>query len=63
MTDEKRKKTMHINLTGDQVDDYELCRTYTGIMNDNDLVRFLFRQAARQAATLPMFAPPEQERE
>lgn len=58
---EKRKKAMHINLTGDQIDDYELCRTYTGITNDNDLIRFLLRQTARQAKALPMFAMPTQE--
>ena len=40
------RKTMHINLYDDQVDDYQLVREQTGITNDNDLVRFLFRQAA-----------------
>ena len=59
--EEQRKKAMHINLYGEQVDDYEACCRYTGITNDNDLVRFLFRQMARQIAELPMFALPERE--
>ena len=46
MTEKARKKTMHINLHGDQVDDYEICRAYTGITNDNDLVRHLLREKA-----------------
>ena len=46
MTEKTRKKTMHINLHGDQVDDYEICRAYTGITNDNDLIRHLLREKA-----------------
>ena len=41
---ETRTKTMHINLRGDQVDDYLYARQATSITNDNDLVRFLFRR-------------------
>jgi len=44
-----KKKVMHINLHGTQVDDYELMRFETGITNDNDLVRHLFRKAANEA--------------
>ena len=42
------KKTMHINLYGQQVEDYETARRETGIQNDNDLVRFLFRRFANE---------------
>jgi hypothetical protein len=36
---------MHINLwTPEQVEDYQYARDITGITNDNDLVRFLFRR-------------------
>jgi len=40
------KKTMHINLNGDQIEDYEIVRAYTGITNDNDLIRHLLREKA-----------------
>lgn len=46
--DEKKKKTMHINLYGQRVRDYEEVREFYGIMNDNDLVRFLFASAANR---------------
>jgi hypothetical protein len=39
---------MHINLTGNQIEDYKVVRNYLGITNDNDLVRFLLRQKAHQ---------------
>ena len=55
MTD-TRKKAMHINLHGAQVDDYDLCRTYTGITNDNDLIRHLLREKANSIRSLPLFA-------
>jgi len=42
----ERRKTMHINLYGDHVEDYDMVRMATGITNDNDLVRYLFRQYA-----------------
>lgn len=45
MTEERRKQ-FHIVLSGEQVEDYELVRRFTGIMNDNDLVRHLLRQKA-----------------
>jgi len=48
MTDERRKQ-IHINLVGDQIDDYEIVQAVTGITNDNDLVRHLFRMAASRA--------------
>jgi len=47
MTEERRRQ-LHINLFGEQVDDYELVRQWTGITNDNDLVRHLLRQKARE---------------
>ena len=48
MADKMRseKKTMHINLHGAQVQDYELVKAYTGITNDNDLIRHLLREKA-----------------
>jgi len=45
MTD--NRKTMHINLYDDQIDDYQVVREATGITNDNDLVRHLLREKAR----------------
>ena len=45
MTEDKRKQ-FHIVLSGEQVEDYELVRRFTGITNDNDLVRHLLRQKA-----------------
>lgn len=44
----KDTKAMHINLTGNQIDDYEVVKQHLGITNDNDLVRFLFRQKAHE---------------
>jgi hypothetical protein len=41
---EERRKQIHIILSGEQVDDYDLVRRFTGITNDNDLVRHLLRQ-------------------
>lgn len=43
-----KRKAMHINLSGAQVADYKLVKEYTGITNDNDLVRYLFRQRANE---------------
>lgn len=43
-----KPKAMHINLTGSQIEDYKVVRRYTGITNDNDLVRYLLRQAAHK---------------
>ena len=40
------KKAMHINLTGAQVSDYEIVKAFTGITNDNDLIRHLLRKEA-----------------
>lgn len=49
---DERIKAMHINLRGDQVTDYEVVREYLGITNDNDLVRYLFRQKAHEVRAL-----------
>jgi len=50
-------KAMHINLHGEQITDYQFARDTTGITNDNDLVRFLFRrfrlQGERQMTDTP----------
>jgi len=40
-------KQIHIHLRDDQIRDYETVREATGITNDNDLVRHLFREKAR----------------
>lgn len=40
-------KQIHIHLRDDQIADYETVREATGITNDNDLVRHLFREKAR----------------
>jgi len=45
-------KAMHINLHGDQITDYQYAREMTGITNDNDLVRFLFRRFKLQGERL-----------
>ena len=49
---EERRKQLHIILSGEQVDDYELVRRFTGIANDNDLVRHLLRQKALEVRTV-----------
>ncbi len=62
MARDARHKQIHINLYDDHVEDYEVVRQATGIMNDNDLVRYLFRQAAisaRRQLALPMQARAE----
>ena len=48
MVDERRKQ-IHVNLIDDQVADYEVVQAVTGITNDNDLIRHLFRTAASKA--------------
>ena len=40
-------KQVHLNLHGEQVKDLEMLHKFTGIANDNDLFRFLLRQAVR----------------
>jgi len=40
----KTHKAIHLNLHGEQLDDYTFARQETGIMNDNDLLRHLLRQ-------------------
>lgn len=60
MAEGSKKKTMHINLHNGQVDDYELCRTYTGITNDNDLIRHLLREKAMNIQSLPLFQAQQQ---
>ena len=52
--DRTEHKVMHINLYDDQVKDYKTVRHATGITNDNDLVRFLFRRMALQLAAPPI---------
>jgi len=45
----REKKSMHINLIGDdQLDDYDVVCWATGITNDNDIVRYLFRTKANE---------------
>lgn len=41
-------KQVHLNLRGEQVKELQLLRDYTGITNDNDLFRYLLRQAVRE---------------
>ena len=48
MPEFSKRKTMHINLYDDQIRDYEVVRRDTAITNDNDLVRHLFRRAAKE---------------
>lgn len=53
---------MHINLYDEQVDQYEQVKTFYGIGNDNDLVRFLFSmEAKRIAGEFPIFGQVNQE--
>jgi hypothetical protein len=54
-----RRKAMHINLTGSQIDDYELVKEHTGITNDNDLMRYLLRQKAHEIREWQYKTPPE----
>ena len=55
------KITMHINLTGTQVEDYEIVRAYTGITNHNDLIRHLLRKEATSIrGTFPLLTPTPQ---
>jgi len=54
----EKRKTMHINLYDDQVADYELVRANTAIQNDNDLVRYLFRQEAHRIRERAGQTPP-----
>jgi len=42
MTD--KRKAIHLNLHGAQIEDYRFARQVTGITNDNDLLRHLLRQ-------------------
>jgi len=44
----RQEKQIHLYLRGDQVDDYEVVKQSTGISNDSDLVRYLFRQEANR---------------
>ena len=63
MTEEVKKKAMHINLYGTQVDQYEQVKAFFGISNDNDLVRFLFSmEAKRIAGELPIFSQVDESR-
>ena len=48
------RKQIHINLCGEQIADYQLVRQETGITNDSDLVRFLFRQEANRIRRAPV---------
>jgi hypothetical protein len=41
-------KQVHLILRGEQVKELEMLRSYTGITNDNDLFRYLLRQAVRE---------------
>ena len=52
------RKQIHINLwTDEQVADYEYARETTGITNDNDLVRFLFRRFRLQGERVLIDTP------
>ena len=57
MADTQGKLGMHINLIGDQIEDYEIVKAYTGITNNNDLVRHLLREKATSIrGTFPLLA-------
>jgi len=50
MTQQTRKQ-IHLNLYGDQVDDFDLVQQSLGIADYNNTLRYLIRQAANEIRT------------